>query len=559
VEYLKINGQHFRNMAINASNRLEDEKEYVNSLNVFPVPDGDTGTNMSMTFKAAVQEIETISTESISEIAQKLARGALMGARGNSGVILSQIFRGIAKGLEGKAEATSEEFAKSILEGANFAYKAVMRPTEGTILTIIRAAGESAVKSRLENVVMLMQEVCKRSEIMLNKTPDMLQALKEAKVVDAGGMGLLILFKGMYEALESGMEAKINKSDNKSTKSETITSVATGIPVDIKFGYCTELLIIAGNVDTNKLKNYLEKIGDSMVVVSQDEFLKIHIHTNDPGLVLSKAVTLGELSKVKIENMREQHRSILGITNEEAQVSVEPVEIQETVEPVKENIVQIKKYGFISVAIGEGIKNIFEDLGVDVVIEGGQTMNPSTQNILDSINKINAENIFVLPNNKNILMAALQAVELSDKNVIVIPSKTIPQGITAVTMFDAEVSVEENENILKEAIKNVATASVTFAVKDSESDGNIIKKGNILGLVEQKIKEVGTDIYIVCADIIDSMITVDSELITIFYGEDCIISQVDEFISSLEHKYPNIDIQYYNGKQPLYYFIASVE
>lgn len=551
MEYLKINGQHFRNMVINASNMLEDEKEYVNSLNVFPVPDGDTGTNMSMTFKAAVHEIENMSTKSIGEVSQKLARGALMGARGNSGVILSQIFRGIGKGLEGIEEATSEEFAKSILEGANFAYKAVMRPTEGTILTIIKAAGESAVNNPAANVVNLMQEVCKHSEIMLNKTPDMLPALKQAKVVDAGGMGLLILLKGMYEALRSNMKATISTSDKQSTKSETISSSAADMPVDIKFGYCTELLVITEKVDTDELKNYLEKLGDSMVVVAQDEFVKIHIHTNDPGLVLSKAVTLGELSKIKIENMREQHRNLLGIDGEEAQESLQ--------EPVQESILDNKKYGFISVALGEGIKNIFQDLGVDVVIEGGQTMNPSTQDILDSINKINAENIFVLPNNKNILMAALQAVELSDKNVIVIPSKTIPQGVTAVTMFNAEASVEENENTLKEAIKNVATASVTYAVKDTEADGNIIKEGNILGLVEQKIKEVGTDIYKVCEDIIDSMITEDSELVTIFYGEDCISSEVEEFISTLEDKYPDIDIQHYNGKQPLYYFIASVE
>ncbi|MBU3091606.1 DAK2 domain-containing protein [Clostridium sp. CF011] len=547
MEYLKINGQNFRNMVINASNRLEEEKEYVNSLNVFPVPDGDTGTNMSMTFKAAVQEIESMSTKSIAEISQKLARGALMGARGNSGVILSQIFRGIAKGLEGVDEATSEELAKSILEGAHFAYKAVMRPTEGTILTIIKAAGESAVNSGATEVVALMQEVCKCSEIMLDKTPDMLLALKQAKVVDAGGMGLLILFKGMHEALSNNMESLISKSEKKSTKSQTKTPAALDMPVDIKFGYCTELLVIAENVDANELKRYLEKFGDSMVVVSQDEFVKIHIHTNDPGVVLSKAVTLGELSKVKIENMREQHRNLLGIADEKVEG------------PVKENIIENKKYGFISVALGEGIKNIFEDLGVDVVIEGGQTMNPSTQDILESINKVNAENVFVLPNNKNILMAALQAVELSDKNVIVIPSKTIPQGITAVTMFNPEVSVEENENILKEAIKNVATASVTYAVKDTESDGNLIKEGNILGLIEQKIKEVGTDIYKVCEDTIDSMVTEDSELITIFYGEDCIISEVEEFISALEHKYPNLDIQHYNGKQPLYYFIASVE
>ncbi|MBX4265312.1 DAK2 domain-containing protein [Clostridium estertheticum] len=552
MEYLKINGRHFRNMVINASNRLEDEKEYVNSLNVFPVPDGDTGTNMSMTFKAAVQEIENIQTESIAEIAKILARGALMGARGNSGVILSQIFRGIAKGLEGITEATSEEFAKSILEGSKFAYKAVMRPTEGTILTIIKTAGESAVNSETSDIVELMNEVCKQSEIMLNKTPDMLAALREAKVVDAGGMGLLILFKGMKEAISNNIEAEIYNTNKQSNKKETIVSSAVEVPIEIKFGYCTELLIIAKDIDTNKLKEYLEKIGDSMVVVSQDEFLKIHIHTNDPGLVLSKAVTLGELSKVKIENMREQHRNLLGIADEKVEKFLEK-------DITKANVIESKKYGFISVALGEGIKNIFEDLGVDVVIEGGQTMNPSIQDIIDSISKINAENIFVLPNNKNILMAALQAAELSDKNIVVIPSITIPQGITAVTMFNPDVSVEENEEKLKEVIKNVATASVTYAVKDTEFDGKIIKQGNILGLVEQKICEVGTDMYKVCADIIGSMVNDNSELITIFYGEDCVLTEVEKLISNLEHKYPNLDIQQYNGKQPLYYFIASVE
>ncbi len=549
MEYLKINGQHLRNMLINASNRLEEEKEYVNALNVFPVPDGDTGTNMSMTFKAAVSEIEDMSTKSISEISQKLARGALMGARGNSGVILSQIFRGIGKGLEGLEEATAEDIAKSILEGSNFAYKAVMRPTEGTILTVIKAAGESAVNNGEANIVNLMKYICKESKTMLDKTPDMLPALKQAKVVDAGGMGLLILFKGMYEALSNNMQATINKSHKQSSEFETIQPSTSGMPVNIEFGYCTELLVITENVDTNEVKNYLEKFGDSLVVVAQDEFLKIHIHTNDPGLVLSKAVTIGELSNIKIENMRQQHRNLLGLEYEEV----------EEEEQGQEHIDQSKEYGFISVALGEGIKNIFEDLGVDVVIEGGQTMNPSIQDILDGINKINAENIFVLPNNKNILMAALQAAELSEKNVIVIPSKTIPQGVTAVTMFNAEVSAEENENTLKESIKNVATASVTYAVKDTESDGKVIKEGNILGLVEQNIKEVGTDIYKVCELIIDSMITEESELVTIFYGEDCNLSKVEDLIFILEEKYPDLDIQHYDGKQPLYYFIASVE
>jgi DAK2 domain fusion protein YloV len=553
MKYLNIDGQCFYNMVVHASNKLEAQKDYVNSLNVFPVPDGDTGTNMSMTFRSAVSEIKNLKDKSIEEIAKKLAKGALMGARGNSGVILSQIFRGIAKGLEGKSKATSEEFANSLMEGSKSAYKAVMRPTEGTILTIIRAAGESAVKSSSEDVETLLKEVCEYSRLILDKTPEMLPVLKKAKVVDAGGMGLLIILEGMYEVLKEDMK-KVDITDT----NESVAGPASKniVEQDIKFGYCTEFFIISNSTAVDSFKSELEAMGDSMVVVKDDDIVKVHIHTNDPGMVLSKAIKLGELSKIKIDNMREQHRNILNVENESYNEKAASSESEETHE--LENT-ELKKYAFISVAMGNGIKNIFEDLGVDFVIEGGQTMNPSTQDILECINKINAENIFVLPNNKNIIMAANQAAELSDKNVNVIATKTIPQGITAVTVFNPDLSVGDNIQAMEQGIDVVKTGSVTYAVRDTEMDGKTIKEGNILGLVEGKIQDVGEDIFGVCENIISSMVDEDSELITVFYGQDCEEEKVKEFIENIQEKYEDADVQYYNGQQPLYYFIVSVE
>lgn len=553
MKYLNIDGQCFYNMVVHASNKLEAQKDYVNSLNVFPVPDGDTGTNMSMTFRSAVSEIKNMKDKSIEEIAKKLAKGALMGARGNSGVILSQIFRGIAKGLEGKSEATSEEFANSLMEGSKSAYKAVMRPTEGTILTIIRAAGESAVKSSSEDVETLLKEVCEYSRLILDKTPEMLPVLKKAKVVDAGGMGLLIILEGMYEVLKEDMK-KVDITD----ANEPVAGPASKniVEQDIKFGYCTEFFIISNSTAVDSFKSELETMGDSMVVVKDDDIVKVHIHTNDPGMVLSKAIKLGELSKIKIDNMREQHRNILNVENESYNEKAASSESEETHELED---TELKKYAFISVAMGNGIKNIFEDLGVDFVIEGGQTMNPSTQDILECINKLNAENIFVLPNNKNIIMAANQAAELSDKNVNVIATKTIPQGITAVTVFNPDLSVGDNIQAMKQGVDIVKTGSVTYAVRDTEMDGKTIKEGNILGLVEGKIQDVGEDIFEVCENIISSMVDDDSELITVFYGQDCEEEKVKEFIENIQEKYEDADVQYYNGQQPLYYFIVSVE
>lgn len=551
MEHFNIDGYDLRNMAINASNNLQEKKDFINSLNVFPVPDGDTGTNMSMTFKSAVTEIENINEKSISQVAKKLSKGALMGARGNSGVILSQIFRGLAKGLEGKDEVDALEFAKSIEEGSKAAYKAVMRPTEGTILTIIRTAGEKAISIKETDVVKLLKEVCEHCEVVLDKTPEMLPALKESKVVDAGGMGLLVIFQGMYEALNKNIEAKVeehkpsegtvNKSAQASIKSE-----------DIKFGYCTEFFVLTKGAGEKAqgLKELYEPVGDSLIVVGVDDIIKVHVHTNDPGFVLSQAVQLGELSKVKIDNMREQHRQIL---------ELEYASTDDTEENSLEQDNAEKEFAFVSVSMGDGIKKIFENLGVDSVIEGGQTMNPSTQDILEHINKLNSNNIFVFPNNKNIIMAAEQAADLSEKNVIVIPTKSIPQGVTAITMFDGSKTVEANIEVMKDVISKVSTGNVTYAVRDTEIDGKIIKEGNILGLIDNKINEVGKDIYEICDKLISNMVNEDSELITIFYGKDCDEEKVEEFVSELENKYSDIDIQSYSGEQPLYYFIISVE
>ena len=548
MKFNKVNGEHLYYMMSNAANKLELQSEYVNSLNVFPVPDGDTGTNMSMTFRAAVKEIEGMDNKNIGEVSKKLAKGALMGARGNSGVILSQILRGISKGLEGKEEADASEFANALLEGSKSAYKAVMRPTEGTILTIVRTAGEVAVALKEDNITELMREVCRESKIMLDKTPEMLPALKKAKVVDSGGMGLLIILQGMQEALENGLKVTtgtpqaVKSSVAKAQRSETMSEE------DIKFGYCTEFIILGESNHAEEFKSKVINKGDSLVVVGYEDVIKVHIHTNNPGKVLEEAVKFGELSKIKIDNMREEHREMLEGMYEEAAETEESVAAGE-----------FKKYAFISVAMGEGMKNIFKDLGVDYVIEGGQTMNPSTQDMLEAIEKLNAEHIFILPNNKNIIMAANQAAEISDKDIRVIPTKTIPQGITCITMFNPEADVEENTEELKEAMEMVKTTSVTYAVRDTEVDGKEIKEGNILGLVEGKIKEVGEDPYKVAEDLIDSLVDEDSELITIFYGKDCEEEKVDALIEKLEGKYEDLDVQCYKGEQPLYYFIMSVE
>ena len=548
MKYDRINGHDFYNMVVNASNRLLEESDFVNALNVFPVPDGDTGTNMSMTFKAAVKEIENLNSESIGETSKKLAKGALMGARGNSGVILSQILRGISKGLEGKTSVDSVELANAFVEGSKAAYKAVMKPTEGTILSVIRAASEGAIKSNKTDIVELLNEVVLEAKIMLDKTPELLPALKKAKVVDSGGMGLYIILQGMHDALKDGIKAEIKDI---AAGNSTGTNAQGTEEIDIKFGYCTEFIILGDASKAKAFQDEIEPFGDSMIVVGYDDVIKVHIHTNDPGLVLSKAVAVGELSKIKIDNMREEHRELLTSKEEQQKIAEEQAKAEVAVEK--------KKYAFISVAMGEGITHVLKDLGVDYVIEGGQTMNPSTQDMMECISKLNADHIFILPNNKNIIMAATQAAEISDKDVRVIPTKSIPQGITCITMFNSEHEVDENEAALMQALELVKTGSVTYAVRDTEMDGIEIKEGNMLGLIEGKINKVGDDYFTVAEGILESMVDEDSELITIFYGKDVDENKIEEFTEKLEEKYEDCDIQMYKGDQPLYYFIMAVE
>ena len=545
MEYLSINGRDFYNMVVNASNRLSEESEFVNALNVFPVPDGDTGTNMSMTFKAAVKEIENMNSTSIGEVSKALAKGALMGARGNSGVILSQILRGISKGLSGLEEADAGQMIAALKEGSDSAYKAVMRPTEGTILSVVRATAEAGLASENTDIASLMDEVTKAAKVMLDKTPDLLPALKKAKVVDSGGMGLYIILQGMTDALTQGIKAEIKDVKIAAGK---VTGAQSTADVDIKFGYCTEFIILGDASKAEEFQKEIAPLGDSMIVVGYEDVIKTHIHTNDPGLVLSKAVKLGELSKIKIDNMREEHRELL-LTEEEIEENTHSEDVA----------MEAKKYAFVTVAMGDGITNIFKDLGVDYVIEGGQTMNPSTQDMLECIDKLNADHIFILPNNKNIIMAPTQAAEITEKDVRVIPTKSIQQGITCVTMFNQEAEVDENEQELKEIMESVKTGSVTYAVRDTEIDGLEIKEGNILGLEEGKIKEVGEDKFEVTKKVLEALIDEDSELITVFYGKDITEDEANSFVEELEEKYDDLDVQCYRGNQPLYYFLLAVE
>ncbi len=549
-DFITIKGNTFYNMVMNAANRLEEQKEYINSLNVFPVPDGDTGTNMAATFKNAVNEINGKRNGTIEEVSKILSKGALMGARGNSGVILSQILRGIAKGFEGKVEATSEDFAKALIEGSNSAYKAVMRPTEGTILTIIKAAGETASRYKNESITKLFLEIIKNCEETLLKTPDMNPVLKKAKVVDSGGVGLIVILKAMYAVISEN----IGDVEYNEFKGSTLDKVYIQSPAEdfeIKNGYCTEFLILSNYKNINLFKNDLEKLGDSMVVVDMDDIIKVHIHTNDPGRVLSKALKIGELSRIKIDNMREEHRHVLEMNHQNG--------FTETSYGFKEIDKEKMKYGFISVAAGEGLINIFKDLGCTYVIEGGQTMNPSTQDILKAVNEINAEKIMVLPNNKNIIMSAKQVLDLSDKDVTIIETSSIPQGITALTAINEDISLEENIKNINKAIKNTKSALVTYAIRDTEMDGREIRKGNILGTIENKIDYVGESCYEALEDLLSKMIDDKSELITIIYGNGIDDEEVNSHMNKIEEKYSKLDIQLLKGDQPLYYFILSVE
>lgn len=544
-----INGLLLKKMIIAGANKLNSEKQLVDSLNVFPVPDGDTGTNMSLTVLAAAREIEKCDSLNIGEVAKLAANGALRGARGNSGVITSQLFRGFYKGLEGKTEAGTKELAQAIANGVKTAYKAVMKPKEGTILTVARACGESASKyaDKITDIEKFLEQIIEDGNAMLLQTTEMLLALKQANVVDAGGKGLIFILQGAYENIHT--EGDITVDEPLKTQAPDFSAITSVDNESITFGYCTEFFINVKNAGDNvvtKLKAYLGTIGDSIVCVADDEIIKIHVHTDHPGLALEKALTIGSLSGLKIENMREQHTNIIDFGgNKKAEVKNN--------EPAKE-------LGFISVSVGSGLSDIFKNLGVDEIIEGGQTMNPSTEDILNAVEKINAKNIIVLPNNKNIILAAEQAAKLSkDKKIYVVPSKTIPEGITAMINYNIGEGVEENVSNMTDSLSYVKTAMVTYAVRETSIDDKKIEEGDILGMLGGNISVVSKDIMEGTKELIDNAIDEDSEMISIYYGSDVKEEDADELAKYIEEKYPDCEVEVQMGNQPLYYYIISVE
>jgi DAK2 domain fusion protein YloV len=543
-----IDGQLLKEMLLSGAYELDNNKAMVNSLNVFPVPDGDTGTNMSATMASAASEINQVKNISLQSIGDALAMGSLMGARGNSGVILSQLLRGFSKQLKGKDSINTEDFAVALKEGVSTAYRAVMKPTEGTILTVARESAENAeiIAKEETDVHIFLKRVIAAAEDTLSRTPDMLPVLKQAGVVDAGGKGLAIIYDGMLKRLESGVMTE--KKEQPAAKEEVSpkTSYDNIDTSDIKFGYCTEFFIKTNNGDPDKFRDTIKTYGDSIAVVGMDTLIKVHIHTNNPGTVLNEAMKFGELSKIKIDNMREQHRSL-----SDGAVQEEPRQESENA--------QEKEYGLITVAMGEGISDIFNDLGVDTIIEGGQTMNPSTQDILDAVEKVNAKNIIILPNNGNIVMAAQQARDISKKNVYVVPTKSIPQGITAVISLNPELTPDENLEEMNSAIKNVKTGQVTYAVRDTVVNDVEIKEGNIIGMYNGKLVKSGPELDAVTRELLEEMMDEDSELVTILYGKDASEDSAQELADYLEEKYPDCEVSINYGGQPLYYYILSVE
>ncbi|WP_310605629.1 DAK2 domain-containing protein [Anaerosporobacter sp.] len=532
--------------------RIEAKKEYINELNVFPVPDGDTGTNMSLTIMAAAREVSAIENPTIPVLAKAISSGSLRGARGNSGVILSQLFRGFTKEIQEHEVITVDILAAAFERAVETAYKAVMKPKEGTILTVARGGAEKATElvGKTDDLIYFADEVVKHMEFVLAQTPDMLPVLKEAGVVDSGGQGLLEVLKGVYDAM-LGKEVDITIEASPSVAKSVSTSPSE--PVDIKFGYCTEFIIMLEKeytLNTEKdFKGYLESIGDSIVVVSDDDIVKVHVHTNDPGLAIQRALTYGSLTSMKIDNMREEHNERLMKEAEKVQAA----DVEKKDEPMKE-------VGFIAVSIGEGVNEIFKGLGVDYLIEGGQTMNPSTEDMLNAIENVNAKTIFILPNNKNIILAAEQAKQLTeDKEIIVIPTKTIPQGITAVINFVYDSLPEENTERMIEEMARVKSGQVTYAVRDTTIDGKEIHQGDIMGIGDSAILAVGNSINTTTLDLIKELVDDDSELISIYYGEEVNEEDANKVAEDIMALYPDVDVEVHSGGQPIYYYVLSVE
>ena len=541
----QINGIVFKQMVINGANNLANKSKYVDQLNVFPVPDGDTGTNMSMTMTAGAKELVSLEEASIGKVAKVLSRGLLMGARGNSGVILSQLFRGFATGLEGKDEANVEEVTKALESGVKTAYKAVMKPVEGTILTVARESAEQAnlKYETVETIVDLYQLVVDEMQISLDRTPELLPVLKEVGVVDSGGQGLLYIFEGFLKALQG-------ETITLEAQTETVGEAAqTALSSDeVEFGYCTEFIIRLDETRTpfkeDVFRGRLEKLGNSIVVVQDEDIVKVHVHTLTPGDALNLAQKHGEFMKLKIENMTEQHNEIIGQSAPQA-------------EPVKR---EQREYGIISVVAGEGVKQLFEEQGCHYVIEGGQTMNPSTEDFLKAIDELNAKNIIILPNNSNIIMAANQAAQVTeDVNVEVIPSKTIPQGYTALMMFNENATVEDNTEEMTQAISEVKSGQVTYAVRDTQMNGVDIKENDFIGILDKDIVVSVPERFESACTLVDKMIDEDSEIVTILYGEGVDEDEADELAEYIENKYDDVEVTIFDGQQPVYSYIISVE
>ena len=556
-----IDAKLLAKMFLAGANNLESHKEWINELNVFPVPDGDTGTNMTMTIMSAAREVAALGENpDMVTLCKAISSGSLRGARGNSGVILSQLLRGFTKGISEKEELNISVLADAFEKGVETAYKAVMKPKEGTILTVARGGAEKARELCDEGIAdmeQFLQQTIEHAEYVLSQTPEMLPVLKQAGVVDSGGQGLIQVLKGAFDAY-LGKEidySSIKPAETKGTVAQVSSSYTAQAEMDIKFGYCTEFIILLSKTFNIKneldFKAYLESIGDSIVCVADDDVVKVHVHTNDPGLAIQKALQYGQLSNLKIDNMRLEHQEkLFKMSEKEAEA---PAPAKKPTEPPK-------PVGFIAVSVGDGVNEIFKSLGVDYIIEGGQTMNPSTADILDAVEKVNAENIFVLPNNKNIILAANQAAELTtDKHLLVIPTKTIPQGITAIINYVAELSVEENEATMMEEIKNVKTGQVTYAVRDTMIDDKVIRQDDYMGIGDAGIISVGRDMKQVTVDMVAGMVDDNSELISIYFGSDVAEEDAQNLCEELENAYPSCDVELQFGGQPIYYYVISVE
>ena len=566
MEITSINSKLLARMFLAGAKNLDSKKDWINELNVFPVPDGDTGTNMTMTIMSAAKEVSSLTNPTMAELAKAISSGSLRGARGNSGVILSQLFRGFCKVIKEYDEIDVTILCEACQKAVETAYKAVMKPKEGTILTVAKGAAEKALElsDETEDVVTFVEEVIKQAEYVLDQTPEMLPVLKQAGVVDSGGQGLVQVLKGAYDAL---IGKEIDYTIEGAPTGAAPAKISAETEAEIKFGYCTEFIIVLNapmsDNEEHAYKAFLESIGDSIVVVADDEIVKTHVHTNDPGLALQKALTFGSLSKIKIDNMREEHQEKLIKDSQKlaAQQKAEEEAYEAAQADEKTNNMPAKEMGFVSVSIGEGMNEVFRGLGVDYLIaEGGQTMNPSTEDMLNAIEHVNAKTVFILPNNKNIIMAANQAVDLvEDKQIIVIPTKTIPQGITALVNYIPDHSAEENKEQMMAEIENVKTGQVTYAVRDTEIDGKTIKQNDFMGIGDKSILSVGTDLRATTLEMVDAMVDEDSAIVSIYFGSDSDEDSANELAAAIEEKYPDVEVEVNDGGQPIYYYVISVE